>query len=90
MLTLTEIYNNHLEKLNNQKVAVRYSDRTWFHSSSAGLCARKHFFSSIQQVEGAPIDDNTRRLFRFGDLVHEDIQNAVRDYADANALQILI
>ena len=90
MLTLTEIYNNHLEKLNNQKVAVRYSDRTWFHSSSAGLCARKHFFSSIQQVEGAPIDDNTRRLFRLGDLVHEDIQNAVRDYADANALPILI
>ena len=90
MLTLTEIYNKHLEKLNDKKVALRYSDRTWFHSSSAGLCARKHFFSSIQQVEGTPIDDNTRRLFRLGDIVHEDIQNAVREYADENALPILI
>ena len=90
LLTLKEIYNKYLEKLNHHKVAVRYSDRSWFHSSSAGLCARKHFFSSIQQMEGEPIDDNTRRLFRLGDLVHGDIQDAVRDYADAHGLPILI
>ena len=89
-LSIKEIYDSYIQKLNKQKSAIRYSDRTWFHSSSAGLCTRKHFFSSVSQAEGEPIKDDTMRLFRLGDIVHEDIQNAVRDYADANALPILI
>ena len=89
-LSIKEIYDSYIQKLNKHKSAIRYSDRTWFHSSSAGLCTRKHFFSSVSQAEGEPIKDDTMRLFRLGDIVHEDIQNAVRDYADANALPILI
>jgi CRISPR/Cas system-associated exonuclease Cas4 (RecB family) len=30
------------------------------------------------------------RLFRLGDLVHNDIQDAVRDYADKNGAQVMI
>ena len=89
-LSIKQIYDRYIKKLNDKKNAVRYSDRSWFHSSSAGLCVRKHFYSSVSQDKGAPIKDDTMRLFRLGDVVHEDIQNAVRDYADSNALPILI
>jgi hypothetical protein len=90
ILNLEEIYNLYLTEINDRKVEARYKDKSWFHSSSAGLCTRKHFFSSVSQDEGTPIDTNTRRLFRLGDLVHEDIQNAVSEYANRHGLSILI
>lgn len=88
--TVKEIYDSYLQHLNQQKVLQRYQDRSWFHSSTAGLCARKHFFASVMEIEGAPIDEDTRRLFRLGDVVHEDIQRAVRWWAEANAFPIFI
>lgn len=90
ILNIEEIYDLYLTELNNRKVDARYKDKKWFHSSSAGLCARKHFFSSIAQDEGTPIDNDTRRLFRLGDLVHEDIQNALSEYSNTHGLSILI
>lgn len=88
--TVREIYDTYLQHLNEQKVLQRYQDRSWFHSSTAGLCTRKHFFASVMEIEGASIDEDTRRLFRLGDIVHEDIQQAVRWWAESNAVPIFI
>ena len=87
---LKEIYSLYLEHKNDHHTAVRYRDKSWFHSSSAGLCARKHFYSSVEQVEGTPVNENTQRIFRLGNLVHEDIQSALTWYAQENGLPLLI
>jgi|TARA_R110002050_G_scaffold66303_6_gene143209 hypothetical protein len=87
---LKTIYNEYLLRKNDHHVAVRYRDKSWYHSSSAGLCARKHFYSSVKQVEGTPVNDTTQRIFRLGNLVHEDIQDALTWYAQENGLPLLI
>jgi hypothetical protein len=84
------IYNQYLLHKNKHHVAVRYQDKSWFHSSSAGLCARKHYYASVEQVKGTTVDENTQRIFRLGNLVHEDIQNALTWYAQEHGLPLLI
>ena len=41
-LSIKEIYDSYIQKLNKQKSIIRYSDRTWFHSSS-GFMYEKTF-----------------------------------------------
>lgn len=87
---VTEIYDSYIASLNDAK-SKRYDGKeSWFHSSSAGACARKHYFSSVMKVQGTPRDAETLRLFRLGDVIHQDIQDAVRWYADSNGARILI
>ena len=87
---IESIYHEYLVRKNKQHKAARYQDRSWFHSSSAGLCARKHYYSAVSQVEGVPVNSDTQRIFRLGTLVHEDIQNALTWYAQENGLPLLI
>lgn len=51
---------------------------------------RKHYFQHVAGIKPKPVSDDTMRLFRLGDLVHGDIQEAVRDYADKNGAQVMI
>ena len=51
---------------------------------------RKHYFQHVAGVKPKEVDDDTLRLFRMGDLVHEDIQDALRDFAETNGSKILI
>ena len=91
MLDLVEIYDNYL--LNNNKLhqKKRYDGKEkWFHASSAGMCARKHYFQHIAGVRPKPVDSDTMRLFRIGDLIHNDIQDALRKYAEKNGSKIYI
>jgi CRISPR/Cas system-associated exonuclease Cas4 (RecB family) len=87
---LKDIYNLYLLHKNDHNTAVRYRDKSWFHSSDAGLCIRKHYFSSVSQVEGTPVSGNTQRIFRLGNIVHEDIQNALTWYSQIHGLPLLI
>ena len=90
MSKVTEIYNDYLKHLNTAK-SKRYDGmEQWFHSSSAGLCARKHYYSAVEKVKGKEVDPDTLRLFRLGDVVHTDIQNALQWYASTNGSRILI
>ena len=52
MSKLTEIYNDYISMLNHQKTSRYVGKEEWFHSSSAGLCARKHYFSAVEKVDG--------------------------------------
>ena len=79
MLDIKDIYAGYLKKLNEENRINRYEDKeSWFHASSSGMCMRKIYYNSVEQVEASPIDDNTLRLFRLGDLVHNDIQAALQ------------
>ena len=51
---------------------------------------RKHYFQHVAKVKPTGIDKNTLRLFRLGDVVHEDIQDALGEYAQENGTQIFI
>lgn len=91
-LNLKDIYGLYLSNINEQHVASRYTDdnKSYFHGSGAGLCARKHYYSAYTQVEGAGVDENTNRIFRIGNLLHKDIQDAVTWYATTHGLPLLI
>ena len=87
-----DIYDSYIASLQANKTATRYKGKeNWYHSSSSGLCIRKHYFASVLKVE--PSDEKnvkTYRIFRLGDIVHEDIQTAVQQYALANGLPIFV
>tara|TARA_R100001224_G_scaffold101578_1_gene73182 strand:- start:925 stop:1653 length:729 start_codon:yes stop_codon:yes gene_type:complete len=91
MLDIQKIYEDWLRKGNELHRKKRYQGKeTWFHASSSGMCMRKHYFQHVANVEPKEVDDNTMRLFRLGDLVHGDIQEALIDYASLNGSQIMI
>ena len=91
MINIEKIYKDWLKARNTLHFKKRYQGHEkWFHASSSGMCLRKHYFQHVAEVEPKEVDEETLKLFRLGDLVHEDIQSAVRDYADANGLPILI
>jgi len=88
---VTDIYDGYIQDLNNVKVKSRYEGREeWYHSSLAGLCVRKHYFGSTMGMKGTSKDQGTMRLFRLGDLVHGDIQEAVRRHAEQTGASIYI
>ena len=89
MLNITDIYKAYLQKLNEENRINRYEDREhWFHASSSGMCMRKIYYNSVEQVESTPIDENTLRLFRLGDLVHNDIQDALTFEAEKEKFDV--
>tara|TARA_R100000008_G_scaffold20046_1_gene10406 strand:- start:2040 stop:2759 length:720 start_codon:yes stop_codon:yes gene_type:complete len=87
-----EIYDSYIKSINENKQKLRYTGlEEWLHSSSAGLCMRKHIFSLDETIileEG--FDADTLRLFRLGDIVHEDIQKAVQEWANQTGTPIYI
>ena len=87
-----DIYDSYIASLQTNKTATRYKGKEkWYHSSQSGMCIRKHYFASVLKVE--PSDDKSPkayRIFRLGDIVHEDIQTAVQQYALANGLPIFV
>ena len=91
MLDIQKIYHDWLRKGNDLHYKKRYQgNEKWFHGSASGMCMRKHYFQHVADVEPKQIDDGTLRLFRLGDLVHNDIQEALIDYASLNGSQIMI
>ena len=91
MLKVEDIYATYLQKLNEENQTKRYEGKEhWFHASSSGMCMRKIYYNSVEQVEGSGIDNNTMRLFRLGDLVHGDIQDALMLHAKKKKVDILI
>jgi len=88
---LQQIYELYLNKLRKDKDSAVYKGKeSFYHSSRAGLCLRKHFYGTVQQVEGSELNGDTLRIFRIGTILHEDIQDAVRWYAEQEAIPIFI
>jgi len=91
VIDIKEVYDKYIADKNEANRQKRYvGNEKWFHASSAGMCMRKHYFKNVAGVEPSPIDDNTMRLFRMGDMVHEDIQDALTEYAQLNGAKIYI
>ena len=81
-MKIIDIYDKYIDKKREKNEEVRYKDyQNWFHASGAGTCTRKHYFANVDNVPRTAKSKDTLRLFRLGDLVHEDIQAAVSEYA---------
>ena len=80
-LDVLAIYNDHLleisEKRREELNKTRPTDISYYRPSSAGMCSRKIYYETVMRVEPTnTIDKRVRRLFRLGDLLHQDIQGA--------------
>ena len=90
-ISVKEIYDAFIKEENDKKIKGRYlGNESWYHSSASGRCLRKHYFGSALKTEETPRDADTYRLFRLGEIVHTDVQNAVTAYAQQNGLPIFI
>ena len=50
-----------------------------YRASSSGMCSRKLYYQSVLRLEPTEqIEDKVMRVFRLGDLVHTDIQQALK------------
>ena len=91
IVSIKEIYDDFIKEENEKKVKGRYlGNESWYHSSASGMCLRKHYFSSSLESKETLRSADTYRLFRLGEIVHTDIQNAVTAYAQQNGLPIFI
>ena len=91
MIDIQDIYHKWLRKGNETHYKKRYENHgEWFHGSASGMCMRKHYFQHDAGGEPPPVNDDTLRLFRLGDLVHGDIQEALMEHARLNGSKILI
>ena len=91
MLDLFKVYDDYILELKDENFEKRYEGQdTWYHASGAGMCVRKHYYAQVEGLPSGDKDSNTMRLFRLGDLVHTDMQDALQKYADENDVEVFI
>ena len=78
---IQSIYNDHLIEISDERKKeldkIKPKDIAYYRPSSAGMCSRKIYYETILRPEPTnTIDKRVRRLFRLGDLLHQDIQDA--------------
>ena len=79
---IESIYNDYIKsqsEINRKEMLEKYpKDGTSYRASSSGMCSRKLYYQSVLRLEPTEqIEDKVMRVFRLGDLVHTDIQNAL-------------
>ena len=88
-MNIIDVYDKYIDDKRKQNEEVRYKEhKEWFHASGCGTCVRKHYFANVDNVPRAPKSKDTLRLFRLGDIVHNDIQAAVSEYAEKNDIKV--
>ena len=79
MISLPEIYDSWLRKKNIEE-SDKHGKSGMFYASSTGGCIKKTLYTQ-QATQGSEFNSKTLRVFRLGELVHEDIQRAVLETA---------
>ena len=81
---IEEIYHNFIKSENDKNVEERYSGKKqYYHISAVGMCSRRLYFESIDQVEQTnKPNEKSSRIMRLGTLVHEDMQKALSLYSN--------
>ena len=78
MLNLETIYDDYLERLQEERKEQYKGYEEWFSGSSAGYCYKKQWYK-INGYEPEPFDQRTKRLLRLGTIVHKDFENALSE-----------
>jgi hypothetical protein len=88
MIDFNAVYDIHLKNLQQENQEKRYTGEgkeDWYHASSAGRCHIYQQLKSRKDIIEKPVDERTQRLFRLGDLVHGDIQEAISKWFTLNS-----
>ena len=83
-LDIESIYRNYTNKINEtSRAEMKKSldqEGVFYRASSSGMCVRKLYFESVLKLEPSKdFDNKTLRIFRLGDLIHKDLQDAMLD-----------
>ena len=83
---IERVYADYINKQNDLNREERYKGKEHhFQASSSGMCARKIYYSSVENIEPTnPPDKRASRLLRLGTIVHEDLQNAFTNIVNYN------
>ena len=81
---IESIYNEFIKSQSNTKrkeLQEKYPKKgISYRASSSGMCSRKLYYESVLRLTPTEqINDKTMRIFRLGDLVHTDIQQALKE-----------
>ena len=81
---IESIYNDYIKsqsEINRKEMLEKYPKKgISYRASSSGMCSRKLYYESVMRLEPTEqIEDKVMRVFRLGDLVHTDIQQALVD-----------
>ena len=79
---IESIYNDYIKsqsEINRKEMLEKYPrEGISYRASSSGMCSRKLYYQSVLRLDPTEqIEDKVMRVFRLGDLVHTDIQNAL-------------
>ena len=80
MLDIETIYNNHIRNKSKEYRKENPKTNSKYRPSSAGMCARKIYYESIEKT--APTtehSDTALKIFRLGEIVHKDIQDILEE-----------
>ena len=80
---IESIYNDYIKsqsEINRKEMLEKYPKKgISYRASSSGMCSRKLYYQSVLRLEPTEqIEDKVMRVFRLGDLVHTDIQQALK------------
>ena len=82
-INIESIYNDFIKsqsEINRKELQDKYpKEGISYRASSSGMCSRKLYYQSVLRLEPTEqIEDKVMRVFRLGDLVHTDIQQALK------------
>ena len=83
---IEKVYEDYINKQNEKNREERYKgNEHYFQASNSGNCARKIYYSSVDNVYPTnPPDKRSSRLLRLGTIVHEDLQSAFTNIVNYN------
>jgi hypothetical protein len=76
-LNLETIYDNYLDRLQEEREEKHKEFKKWFSASTAGSCYKKQWYK-LNEFEAEPFDIRTKRLLRLGTIVHKDFEEALK------------
>ena len=80
-IDIQSTYHDHLIEINQsqrKEIQKLKPSTPHYRPSSAGMCSRKIYYETILRIEPSEVDKRVQRLFRLGDLIHKDIQDAFK------------
>ena len=90
-MNIIDIYDRFIDRKRKQNEETRYKNHEkWFHASAAGTCARKQYYKHVEKVPEKPFSKDVLRLFRLGNVVHDDIQGAIDEFAINEKVKVYI
>jgi hypothetical protein len=89
LLNLETIYDDYLDRLQEERKEKYKEYEEWFSGSSAGSCYKKQWYK-VNGFEPEPFDQRTKRLLRLGTIVHSDVEQALSEAEPSDGVEVLL